>query len=782
MGAVEKVKDGISDLRMYWRQPRPGEYVPYREVVMLSIGWMALLMSISWTIGFGVGNQFTGMTLKMNNTELLVMSYICTGIGYLTTPLNAYIVDNLRSSDGKYRVYIKLAVPSMILTLISLWLPYETVRDSGRFGRYIMIIMLFLIGQVQGYIQGWVNTGVTNMVHVMTPNTQERTKIMAITSIIYSMGYTITNIYFPLMVDVLGDNGDKYNMRYFRGAYTPLSLLMPLVLLAYFGTRERLVLPKSRITRMSFTNSMRAVAGNKIFWIKCADGWNDFLEGAKGNVWEWMVYRAHIMKSTTYGLLNTISYNANFWGMLFSPWFIKRFGKRKIKIFKNIAQVFLIASYFLFYKTRFAAIGLFIVYTIDRFVDTGNVIDSAIESDMRDNQQYLIGERIDGAFGFIQSYAGGIIGAVTGLFIPWVYRQKGFDGTDYSVLDVYKNYDENLPLSKQIKNPDCVLFSLMDTLLKISIFGAAVDVLPWFAYDISETGQKSMIRVIRIRTLIEDRKSDKREESTYIEGCEAIIKARKYDGAEPVAVPGRKAVAQAKSLPSGTPEEKGARLAAIKAAREANERAREHNEEVEISRFVMHEIRRFETDFGKKQYELCRKIADAGIDGFHNDYEEILALAHALPETGIKEEKTWRKQEIKNAKQLRSSHNLFARLYPDGKCNYDPDAVQKAYDLPDDTRENRRIRRAAMKKANRDKNNYISYASPYLTAVRTLELHDGYNNLDGIISDYDEVMSERNARHEAERAQAEQLAAERRADKERLEAQKKIQKENRKRR
>ena len=772
--AIEKVREGFYDLKMYWRQPRPGEYVPYREVVMLSVGWMAMLLSISWTIGFGVGNQFTGMTLKMNNTELLVMSYICTGMGYLLTPLNAYIVDNLRSTDGKYRVYIKLAIPSMILTVISLWLPYEAIRDSGRFGRYFMILVLFFIGQIQSYVQGWVNTGVTNMVHVMTPNTQERTKIMAITSIIYSMGYTLGNIYFPLMVDVLCDNGDKYNMRFFRGAYTPVALLMPLTLLAYFGTKERLVLPKSRITKMSFSNSMRAVAGNKIFWIKCADGWNNFLEDAKGNIWEWMVYRAHIMKSTTYGLLNTASTNANFWGMLFSPWFIKKFGKRNIKIFKNIAQIFLIASYFLFYKTRFAAIGLFIVYTIDRFVDTGNVIDSAIESDMRDNQQYLIGERIDGAFGFVQSYAGGVIGAFTGLFIPWVYRQKGFDGNDYSVLDVYKNYDENLPLSQQVKNPNCVLYDLMDTLLVISIIGAAIDVLPWFAYDITETGQKSMIRVIRIRTLIEDRDSDKREESTYIEGCEAIIKARQYDGVEMISLHENKlAVAKAKRVPPGE-----SRREAIKEARKELEKAREYNEEIEISRFVMRELRRFESDFGKKQYELCRRIADAGIDNFHNDYEDILALAHALPESHIREEKTWRRQEIKNAKMLKSSHNLFAQLYPDGKCTYDPNAAQEAYELPDDTREHRKIRRAAMKKANAERNKYISYASPYLSAVRTLELYDGYHDLDSIIEDYETVVKERNALHEEERAESERVAAERKLDRERLEAKKRIKKEN----
>ena len=278
---IQKGINMLTDVKTYWKQPRPGEYVPYREIVKLSVGWMALLMSIQWTIGFGVGNQFTGMTLKMNNDELLFMGIVCRIIGYLTTPLNAWIVDNLRSRDGKYRVYIKLAVPSMLLTLLSLWLPYEQMRGVSR---YLMIAVLFLMGQVQGYVQGWVNTGVTNMVHVITPNSQERTKIMAITSIIYSMGYTINNVYYPLMVDLLSDNGDKYNMRYFRGAYTPVALLMPVVLVAYFGTRERLVLPKSRITKMSARSRATRSSGSSAptagttSWraqrATCGNGWS----------------------------------------------------------------------------------------------------------------------------------------------------------------------------------------------------------------------------------------------------------------------------------------------------------------------------------------------------------------------------------------------------------------------------------------------------------------------------------------------------------------------------
>ena len=775
---IRKGIETVKDVKTYWRQPRPGEYVPYKEVFSLSVGWMALLMSIQWTIGFGVGNQFTGMTLGLNNRELMVMGYVCQAIGYVLTPLNAWIVDNLRSRAGKYRVYIKLAVPSMLLTLVSLWLPYEQVRDSGGMGRYLMIVMLFLMGQVQGYVQGWVNTGITNMVHVITPNTQERTKIMAITSIIYSGGYTINNLYYPLMVDLLCENGNKYTMRYFRGAYTPMALLMPLVLIAYFGTRERLVLPKSRITKMSFAGSMRAVAGNKIFWIKCADGWNDFLEGAKGNVWDWMVYRAHVMKSTTYGILNTVAYNANFWGMLLSPWFIKKFGKKKIKIFKNTAQIFLIASYFLFYKTTFAAVGLFIVNTLDRFVDTGNVIDASIEADMRDNQQYLIGERIDGAFGFVSTYAGGVIGAVTGLFLPWVYKKKGYDGTDHSVLDVYKDYDESKPLSAQTKNENSVLYPLMDTLLGISVFGAAVDVLPWFAYDITETGQKSMLRVIRIRTLVEDKDVGVggREDSVYIEGCEAVLKAREYGGLKKKEVPHHAALRDARRLPAATPEEKRARAEKVKEVKDAVNSARDFNEEIEIADFVNRELTRFETEFGKAQLELCRAITSPGPQHFFENAEALIAMANALPEPGSKEERTWRKQEIRNARQLVRSAKLAAKYYPDGVEEFDSRIYDDAYELPDGTREEAKYRRKAMRQASAAQNIYALVASPYLAALRTLNLYEGYRHIDELIADYDDVVGARNARLAAEREKEEALALERRYDRESHDARRRLRK------
>ena len=105
--APAKIKGAVFDVKMYWHQPRPGEYVPYREIVMLSFDWMAMLLAICWSIGFTGGNEFTDMTLKMNNTELFVMSYISTGIVYLIAPLNAYIIDNLRLTfpQNQYKMF-----------------------------------------------------------------------------------------------------------------------------------------------------------------------------------------------------------------------------------------------------------------------------------------------------------------------------------------------------------------------------------------------------------------------------------------------------------------------------------------------------------------------------------------------------------------------------------------------------------------------------------------------------------------------------------------------------
>ncbi len=768
---INKAKELIQEVILYWNNPRPGEYVCYREIMMLSIGWLAQYFVIQFSIGFGVGDAFTGQTLGMQHNESLIVSYICQIIGYVQAPVNAWLTDNLRSKHGKYRVYIKLALPLMFLNILCLWFPYEQLRDGV--SRYAMIAVLFLFAQIQGYVRSWLITGVTSMVHVMTPNTQERAKIMSITSIIYSFAPTILNVYMPLMVDILPIQGNKFTMTYYRGTYTPLAIFAPLILVSFYGTKERIVVPKSRMESMSFMNSLRSVMNNRIFWIKCFDAWNDFLEGAKGNVWDMLVYRAHIMKSTTYGILNTLCHNAQLWAMIFAPKMIKTFGKKNIKVFKNIMQVFLIAGIGFTYKSRFAIVFLFIINYINRFIDCAEVIDKAIESDMRDTQQYLCGERIDGSFGLVSTYANGAVSMVTNLFLPWVYKKCGYDGSDYTVLDVYLDYNPDLPNSQQKKNPNSVLYSMLDVLITISVVGAALDVIPWLFYDVSETGQKSMIRVIRLRTLVEDYNSGKEDKSNYIEGCEAVLNARKYKNAEKQISP-KSEMKQARLMPKNTEEEKALRKEKIRELRRRINEINDINEEIEIAEFVNFEIERFGTEFGKKQLELVKLVVDAGENYFYNVCEEAVMLAAALPQSKNKEEKRWRKQEIRNAKALRRSARLAKRYYENGAVSFDRQVIEDAYNMPDNTPEEQKLRRKAMKAANREMNRYTKVATPYLTALRTVKLAEGYRNLDEILDGYDEARTEMmNKQAEAE-AEARLLAEQRKLDGERKKAQRKM--------
>lgn len=767
---TEKIRNTLSEVILYWRRPRPGEYVSYREIVLFSVGWAAMRLATNFVVGFGVNNELTSQTLGMTHIEQLVMSNIVGILGYFYIPLNAWIVDNFRIKEGKYRKYIKLAVPSMVITLVALWLPYQQI---DKVSHTLMIAVLFLIGQLQSFVQNWFVTGVTNMIHVITPNTIERTRIMAISSIIYNMGPTIRSLYLPWMVNVVGgknNNEAKYTMKYYRATFTPLTLLAPLVLLSYYSTQERLIIPKSRMSSISFPNAMRAVAGNKIFWIKSMDGWNDFLENARGDLWGWMVYRANIMSSTTYGIMNTICWNATLWAMLSSPAFIKKFGKKNIKIFKNIMQIFIVITIGTSYKSPFVVPLLFITNWIERFIDCGEVIDKAIDADMRDNQQYLIGERIDGAYGLIGSYMGAVIGFGTQFFNPWIEKKMGHDGSDYSVLNVYQNYAK---YGSKYKNPDCVLYDLMDVKIVISVIGTIVDVIPWFFYDITETGQKAMVRVNRIRAVVEDRAVRMQDDAIYIEGCEALALARRYENAVVVQIP-KQAVREAKALPANTEEEKNIRAAAVKKAKQAVRDAQTHNEEREIAHFVVRELTRFGTEFGQKELQLCRLIVSGGSQRFYETAGEAFALAARLPEGKTREEKMWRKQDVRNARSLFRSAKLIPKHYPDGFEECDPREYENAFNLPGDTWPERRVRKRAMRKANRKMNIYGQIAYPYLAAQRIVELYDGYRDIDSITADYDKVKAKIKAREDEENARREALANIQKTDKETRLAEKRI--------
>ena len=740
---LEKAKLFINEIIACWKIPASGDYVPYREVLFLSVGWLGMRLATTFAIGFGVGNAFTGLTLKMTNKDLLILSYVCTAIGYVVAPINSYIIDNLNSRAGKYRVYIRLAIPSAVLALLSLFLPYE------KMGYTSMVITLFIVGQVHGYIQNWYSTGVSNLIFTISPSSKERTRIMAITSLVHNFAPSIVQLLVPILSDLVAD-GDMYNINTYRKIY-PFFIVIGagLSLFAYYGTRERLIIPKSHMTQIGFTDALKAVIHNRIFWVRSLDAWNDFLENAKSCLLDWIFYYGKRGPMSLVGIINTITYNSSMWAMIVSPWLIKKFGKKKLKIFRNIAQTLSIFGMFLTYKKSLIAISIFL--WIDRFCGTDEVLDRAVESDMRDYQQYISGERIDGAFGMLSTYINGGVGLVTNLFVPWVYQKYGFDGTDYSVLEVYDD--------KGNYNPNNVLYQLLDVLMKIATVGAAIDIVPWLFYNISETGQRSFIHVLKLRTMIEDKKSGLCGDEAYAEGCEAVLTARQYCDREKQNTDR----SELKALKAEGLDRAEYKLRKKQAVTRRNTAA-ENNEEIEIAGFVMRELGRFNTPVGAAQLDVCRQIAAGGLTGFFDGYEKIIEAAENIPEGETTEEKNFRRDTVSAAMQLKKSAKLVKKYYPEGIYECDPQTYENAFELPEETPEQKRLKKKTIADAKRERKIFGRAAKPYLFALRTVTLAEGYADIDNIISDYSVVRERLDEQHRIAAEREAQQAARRREE------------------
>ncbi len=742
MNPVKTALDLLRDVRAYWSHPAPGDHVAYKEYLMLSVGWLGMRLATSFGFGFSVNDPFTATTLQLTHRDLILLGYICTAIGYVTAPLNAYIIDHLRSRDGKYRVYIKLAVPAAALSMLALFLPYE------KMGYMKMVVSLFLIGQIEGYVKGWYSTGVSNLVYVMSPNSQERVRIMMVSSLVHNFAPSLTGLLMPLMSDLFA-GGNLYHINTYRMIY-PVFIIIGTVMsmTAYFGVKERIIQPVSEIADLSFRDALRAVTHNKYFWIKCTDAWNDFMESTKNILLKWVFHYGKVGSMTMYGIIDTVTYNSSMWAMLLSPTLIRIWGKRKFKIIKNTCQVFITLGLMLTYKKSIFLIAVF--FFLNRFWDTTEVVDRAIESDIRDYQQYLSGERIDGAFGLVEQYVGGAVGAVTNLFVPWVYRRNGFDGTDYSVLNVYDD-DGNY-------NEGNVLYSLLDVLMKVSLVGAVVDIIPWFFYDLTESGQKGIIRIIRLRSAAEDKAAGLLEDELYCEACEGVFAMREYENKEQVDI------VRAKN----------------KEERAANEEKRKFNEEVEIARLVRTEIDRYSTPFGAAVLELSKQIVAYGENGYFLHHEELLVLAKALPKGETSAEKTQRRDLLSHIKSLPHIASLVKHHYPDGIQPFYPAELENAYHLPTDTAAQKKERRAAIHAAKHNRNTYARVTKPFLAAKRNLILDECYNDPDAFLADYDEAKQRSREAYAAVLAAEEQKKAARAAEAQRRLEEKQAKKKVRK--
>mgnify|MGYP001151239142 FL=1 len=780
----EKVSTTWNNVVLHWKTPALGKYVSYKEIIAYGVGGMGVqfVMFFCSLIALSATSFLVGNTIGIKPMHLQYMAVASTIIGFGITIGRSYIIDSARFKSGKFRPWLAITgIPTVIIAVVFVWLPYETMSYMQK------VIAVFLCYNLLQCFYPFFQQAYTDLANVISPNSHERTDIVSVSSIIYSMAPSLTGLFVPMLSTLTGGLNSITTYRIIHPLVAVVGLLLSYV--AYAGTRERIIVAESHVTQFKFSDAFRAVAKNKYFWITSLAGWLGFLEGAVDVIVGWTFIYAYPDRMGLYGVATTLIGNAALWAMLICPIAIRVLGKRNLLIWCNVTNVVLIGLLYPLYNNIPA---LIILYYLNRFVNSFAIVYTpGINADMRDYQQYFTGERIDGMFGAV-GIIGSFIGMFTGMVLPTIYQMLGLED-NYDVLEVASFRED-----------------MFDVLIIAAAIGAALNFVPYLFYDLTETKQRGIVKVLKIRAMFEDYGNGILRDESIVEAIDIIDEANllykdrtlmttKDDIKKAERLPARtpeekefkkneikrlKAaykefntqnrgikkdrINQAKAMPKSTDAEKAARKAAIKAAKKENRELNKLNADISVCDFIIDEMNKYDTLRIKKQVERSRALEAAGYNGIFDYNKEIMIEAKALPKS-THEEREIRSDAITHARALKNARKAMIKFYgsPENIVEPSDDAFKAAEALPDDTFAHQLEKKRTVKKLVNEKSKYIRSVKPLLDARRQLTEKENYAHLDDIRARYADAKANTDAEYEARRVEIERLEEERKADLER---------------
>lgn len=668
MSLSQTVKSKVSDFRLYWKIPMPGRYMTFKEIFSYAGGGIGayFLIYMGNQLALNTNNMVIGDAIGIAPTHMYILYIIATIASIPLTAIRANMIDNSRNKAGKYRPYlISMGIPTAIVALAFVWFPYEQLNTwfpqiayQDELGNPVLmgyivkcIVVLFMNFLLQFFFSFFYDS-YTNLIHVLSPNTQERTDVLSIKSVVYSLAPSIANIVLPIIAQNFANN-DMYDIKVYRIGYPIFAIVgFTLSCVVYVNTQEKIVQAKTRVAQVRFKDAFKAVAKNKYFWIIALAGWLGFLEGAYSQIMSWVYTYGHACNGTTMGIINTIVGNASMWGMIIAPFCIRKWGKKKVLLGVNFMNIVCILAIGL-NKTNIYWIAL-CVYFNWLFGAFEQITTPAIQADIRDYHQYKTGERIDGMFSTVQTI-GNIVTLATSLVLPIVYESYGITETNgyespYDILDI-------------TTGEPGLLEKIIGTLVLMAAFGAFCNMVPYFFYDLKEVQQKSIVRILKIRAVFEDFGNGITDDQRLVEAVEIINDTKEYVDAE---------VKNVSKNDYKSIKDKAERKAAKKAYKEALE----FNEEIAIAKIVSAELDKFSSPLYEAQVRAYEPILNGGFEGLFNaDINEInaeLASAKAMPKTNA-DEKELRNFFIELAQKKRDSYRAIKKHFSTLESFVQPD-------------------------------------------------------------------------------------------------------------
>ena len=648
----EKAVGLMNNVKYYWKEPPKGKYMSFKEVASYAFGGIGayFIIQLGSTLIVSTTNIIVSTAIGVEPTHSYIIYLIATILNIPLTAVRANMIDNTRGKGGKYRPYLlSMGIPTAILALIYVWFPYEQMYSlfPGQMfglekGYLIKIIVVFICNLGLHFFFFFFKDAYENLIHVLSPNTQERTDVLAIKAVVYSLAPSIMNFINPLIAQIT--QKDQSDILIYRIAYPIYAIIgIGLTIVVFANTKEKIVQAKTHTIQIRFIDALKEVAKNKYFWIISLAGWLGFLELAYYNILYYNQNYGRTVPPATYGVAWVLIGNASLWGMIAAPFFVKRFGKKAVLIAVNLMNVVCILLMLINVKNFWwLVICIWANYLFSAFEQ---ITTPAIQADIRDYQQYRSGERIDGMFAAVATI-GNLVTLATSAVLPAVQTKFGiYEGNGYE-----KSFDI---LFVDSGEPG-LLWKFLPALIIMCAVGAFLNVVPYFFYDFTEKKQKSVIRVLQVRAMFEDFANGALKNRQLVEAVDLVNNAKQMAVAEPKIPDKRKGKKQYRA-------------------------DHEYNEEIEISKFVCAELEKFGTPLYKHQIEVSQGVFEAGLDHIKNlelaSARKELAAAKAMPATN-EDEKQLRKFKIEFAKKNISAKKAFDKYYGTANEFVEPDMAE----------------------------------------------------------------------------------------------------------
>lgn len=492
MGKIngEKIKQTISSVKTHWNTPPEGRYVPYKEILAYSVGGIGVksVIYIVYDVALSATSLLAGSALGLKNGDLVKLSLIATIICMFLGPIRGYIIDNTRSSKGKFRPYLLYTgIPSGIIVTIFAFLPFENMGYNQK------LYALFITYMLLQLCYPFYDQAYSTLVQVMSPNSTERADIITVSTFIYSLSPTIKGFIVPI---IAGFTGGLEHINAYRVIMPIFGIGGAIVgILSYTGTKERIIVSKDYTAKVPFFKGIGAGIANKYQWARSLTSWFILLQSGVGNITTWYFYYGikDVLNLSTeqQGVLNgtlmTVFGAAATPAMFLAPFLIRKMGKRNYYILYMVANLFCFVGMYLFIEQIWV---LFAFVWIRGFFNTFTLIsDGAMNADVLDYQQYKTGERLEGLMGqFV-----GIIGTFVSMGITY-FTQTIVMQNHFGLVD---NYDDLYKVS--FREP------LSKGMIVIAFVGYLLALIPFVTmYTLTEDEHEAHIKVLKIRAALED--------------------------------------------------------------------------------------------------------------------------------------------------------------------------------------------------------------------------------------------------------------------------------------